>query len=434
MAQTLLAVLVLACLALLIWGFQKPQRIMQYPFLAAVAFSGWVLPQLVGLSTDPTRFPPGALSKTIFMTLLCVGACYVGHIFNRQPFQAFSWSFNHRRLLIAATLASLIGSYFFYQVSLLREDAGGQWSGTITILAFFSGLMTVGLIVAIVTYLHHSSRWSLAIIGFDLIFFFDRIVIHGRRRAVIELFTIIGLALWFRYRKLPPRPLIAAVLLIGALWINSIGDYRRVVLGEEAQGFSGIGQIDFVGNLRRIATEGGGELTNALYDIEAFDQRGNFDWGARYWNSFVSLYVPGQWIGEQRKRSLMLPQDPATLILFNYRGSRGTTSTGMSHAFRSFWYFGAVEFLIIAYCMRSFFRAADRGHFVAQILLMLIFAGALESITHNSERFFMAWPRIVVFLGPILWFAKLRQPETLDLPAQPLLNNNSGETLEQPYS
>lgn len=411
MAQTLLSLLILVCLVLLVWGFQKPQRMLQYPFLATAIFSGWVLPQLAGLSTEPTRFPPGALSKTIFMTLLCVVACYVGHIINKRPFSAFNWSFDHRRLLTAATVISLIGSYFFYRVSLLREDAGSQWSGEITILAFFSELMTVGLVVAVVTYLHHPSRWALAIIGFDLIFFFDRIVIHGRRRAVIELSMIIGLALWFRFRKLPPRPLIAAILLVGALWINSVGDYRSVMLGTEGQGLAGITQIDFVGNLRRIATEGGSELTNALHDIEAFDQRGNFDWGKRYWNRFVRLYVPGQLIGEEVKRSMMLPQDPAALILFGYRSPTGSTRTGISHVFQSFWYFGAIEFLIIAYFMRSFFRAADRGHFVAQILLMLIFAGALESITHNTERFFLAWPRIILFLGPVLWFSKVRQGE-----------------------
>lgn len=425
MAQTLLAFLILTCLALLAWGFQKPQRILQYPFLAAVAFSGWVLPQLIGLSTDPTRFPPGALSKTIFMTLLCAGACYMGHVFNKQPFQALNWSFNHRRLMIAATIASLVGSYFFYRVSLLREDVGSQWSGPITILLFFSGLMTVGLVVAIVTYLHHPSKWALAIIGFNLIFFFDRIIIHGRRRSLIELLIFVGLALWFRYRKLPPRALVAAVLLIGALWVNSVGDYRSVMLGTEGQGVSGITQIDFVGNLQRIATEGGQELTNAVYDIEAFDQRGNFDWGRRYWNDFVNLYIPGQWIGEHRKRSLMFPIDSAALVLFEYRSPTGSTRTGMSGAFRSFWYFGAIEFLIIAYCMRSLSRSAERDHFVAQILLMLIFAGALESITHSSQRFFMAWPRIIVFLGPILWFARTRQAEIRKFPLnQPLFENS----------
>ncbi|MGJ3247558.1 MAG: hypothetical protein ACFE0I_15975 [Elainellaceae cyanobacterium] len=415
MTLILLLGLIGSCLTLLLWGFKDKKNLLQYPFLAAAVFSGWVIPQFIGLSINSLSLPPGAINKALFMTLLCVWSCWIGHSLNKRPFNALNWPFSHRRLLIAAAISSLAGSYFFYQVSLLSPDAGTRWSGPITIFAFFSSLLTFGLVLAIVSHIHKPSQWSLMIIGYNLIFYFDRIVMQGRRRSAIELLIIIGLALWFRYRKLPPRAFIAGILVIGTLWINSIGDYRSVVIGEDFSGLSAATQIDYVGNLREIFTKGGLELRNATYNIEAFDRRGNFDFGLSHWNSFIRLYVPGQWIGEDTKQGLMLPQDPAALLEFGHIPHTGTTHTGMSDAFESFWYFGAVKFLLIAYLMRSFSRAANQGHFIAQVLLMLVFAGALESITHSTDRFFMTWPKIVAFLGPALLYAKVKKAKVLGL-------------------
>jgi hypothetical protein len=383
--------------------------------LAAAVFSGWVLPQLIGLSINSQSLPPGAIEKVLLMTLLCVWACWLGHSLNKRPFNAFNWSFSYHRLLVVAALYSLIGSYFFYRVSLLSPDAGSNWSGPITIFAFFASLLTYSLVIAVVSYIHEPSSWALIIVSYNLVFYFDRIVLHGRRRAAIELLIIVGLALWFRYRKLPPRALIAGTLVLGTLWINSIGDYRSAVVGEDISGLSATTQIEYIDNLREIFTEGGLELRNATYNIEAFDRRKNFDFGFSLWNAFIKLYVPGQWVGEDLKQWLMLPQDPAASIEFGYIPHSGATDTGMSDSFESFWYFGAVKFLLIAYYMRSFSRAANQGHFVSQVVLMLVFAGALESITHGTERFFMIWPKLIAFLGPALWYAKVQKVKGLEL-------------------
>jgi hypothetical protein len=406
MTQTLLILLVVTCGGLLAWGFQKPRRMLEYPFLAGAVFSGWVLPQLVGLSANPDRFPPGALAKGIFMTLLCALACYGGYYLNKRPMAAFNWPFDRRRLLISATVLSLAGAYFFFRVSELAEEVVGLWSGIITVFVFFSSMLTVGMAIALATYGQHPSRWALGIIAFDLCFYIHRIVFLGRRQFAIELFIMLGMVLWFRYRKLPPRALVATALVIGTLWINSIGAYRATVIGEESPGFDEVMQIDFVGNLQRIATEGGQEITNMVYNIEAYDRRGNFDLGLSHWNSFVHLYVPGQFIGFDTKRSLMLSLDDAAYSLFGHIPASGSTSTGISDAFLSFWYFGAVKFLIIGYIMHSLSRAADRGQIVAQILLMLIFPGSLLAITHHTDWFFMAWIRIAAFLGPAIWYSK----------------------------
>jgi hypothetical protein len=120
------------------------------------------------------------------------------------------------------------------------------------------------------------------------------------------------------------------------------------------------------------------------------------------------LYVPGQFIGFDTKRSLMLSLDDAAYSLFGHIPASGSTSTGISDAFLSFWYFGAVKFLIIGYIMHSLSRAADKGQIVAQILLMLIFPGSLLAITHHTNWFFLTWIRIAAFLGPAIWYSRVQ--------------------------
>lgn len=408
MAFALLLILMITCGALLFWGLCEPERILEYPFLAATVFSGWAMPQLVGLSVFPEQLPEGALVKTILMTLFCLGACYFGYALRKHPIQSINWSFDQRRLLTAATFLSLGGAYFYYRIGLIYDDAGSTWTGIITIFHFFSQAMLIGMSIALVIHLIKPSYWSLTIVGFDLLFFLNRIIFQGRRRALIELLVMISLAMWFRYRKLPSRPLVVSIILVGMLWVNSIGDYRAVVKGKS--GFDGVAKIDFVGNLKAIATEGGHEMRNAAYNIAAYDTRGKFDFGTSLWNDFIHLYIPGQFIGDANKQSLKIPVDDAAYEEFSFQPSRGSTPTGMSDSFQSFWYFGAVKFLIIGYVLRALSISAARGHIAAQILIILLLPGAMESITHGTERFYMAWPRIILFLGPALVFARLKTP------------------------
>ena len=120
-------------------------------------------------------------------------------------------------------------------------------------------------------------------------------------------------ALWFNRRWAPPRTLIIGAFIAGALFINSAGDYRSTMLGEDRTSWSGAGlkdvlAIDYVGNLARIATgEGGGEeVRNAVFTIEAVDRRLRFDYGFSLWNGFLHNYVPKQFVGADFKSALTI--------------------------------------------------------------------------------------------------------------------------------
>lgn len=417
MTFLLLILLTIACASLLFWGFRKPERVVQYPFLAAAVFSGWVLPQLVGLS-NRNDLPSGSFEKVLIMTFFCVVAIYLGHTMNKSPLRAWNWQFSRKRLLIAATIFSLSGAYFFYRVGMLAEETtqlyGGGWTGIITVFVFFATMLTFGLVLALLSYLQQPSRWALMIVLFDLMFYFHRIIMRGRRQAAAELVVIVGLAFWFQRRKLVPRWAVAVILIFGAIWINSVGQYRSTMMGEEGLGFRGISSIDFVENFKNIFVEGGKELENAVYIIEATDRQMNFDFGLSHWNGFVTAYIPGQFLGKDLKNALIIDLGDAAYKEFNYvTNEGGSTYTGMSDAYASFWFFGALKFFVISFIMAKLYRGARSGHFVAQMLFMLVFVGALESITHQTDRFFMAWPKVAVFLLPALLYARKKANSNL---------------------
>src|SRR5713101_1789649 len=95
--MTLLLIVIFAalCICLLYWGWQSPERIYQFPFLAGATFFAFVLPQVIGLRHD-VDLPAGALEKTLFMTLLCALMCYAGYRWRNHPMRSFAWKLDEK--------------------------------------------------------------------------------------------------------------------------------------------------------------------------------------------------------------------------------------------------------------------------------------------------------------------------------------------------
>jgi hypothetical protein len=395
------------CIAMAVWGLIKRERMIQFPFLVAIVFLGWVIPQLFGLTSD-YLLPEGALAKTVMMSIFCAGAAYFGYRANTRPARLFKWRFSYKRLLSGSILLSLIGSYFFYQMSRLAPEAGMQWSGIITVYLFLSELMTFGFVIAVLLHIRHQSWVTLAIIIFNCLLYVERIVIAGRRAAMIEFGMIILLGLWFKWRWVPPRLVVVGGLLLGVLLVNSMTEYRMSTsqAGIFQTDWSTILSIDYVGNLKSLTEEGGHELRNAAYGIEAVDQTLSFNYGASLWNTFVFRYVPAQFVGVDLKNSLMIELEDSASKVFGYKPLTGITQTGIQTAFQSFWFFGAFIFAIIGWIMSRWYLAATQGNFVAQILAMLMPGPALHAITHHHDIFFLPFVQWAVFLLPALMLAQ----------------------------
>lgn len=410
MAGLLFWLLFVECLLILSWGLIRRERLLQYPFLAATVFAGWVLPQIAGLLISQA-LPEGCLEKTLLMAILCLGAAYFGYQLNTKPASLFQWQYRYSRLLKASIMLSLVGAYFFYEMSRLAPEAGAQWTGRITIYLFFSGLLTFGFVIAILLHLKRPTWVTWSIIAFNCSLYLERILIAGRRAAMIEFGMIILLAVWFKWRWVPARWFVVCGLVVGALLVHSMAEYRMSTSQEGivATDWNKVLSIDYVGNLKRLANEGGQELRNAAYGIEAADRSLSFDYGASIWNSFVLRYVPGQLIGKDIKSSLLLDLGNPALEVFGYTPWFGTTPTGLQTAFLSFWFFGAAIFALIGLIMSRWYKAAMQDNLAAQILTMLLPTHALHAITHHQENFFMPFIQWAVFLLPVLIYARVKQ-------------------------
>lgn len=418
MTSVLLGVFALQAIAIIGWGMMRRERMIQFPFLVAAVCLGWVLPQLLGLAAHPF-LPRGGLEKTILMAILCLAGSWLGYEKNRRAAQLFAWEFNHRRLLGGSAAMTLVGAFFFYQVGQLAAevtaDVGGQWTGIITIYVFFAQLLSFGMALALVLFTRKPDWPTLALVIFGLVFYIDRILIAGRRAAMVELGMMVLLAFWFNRRLLPPRWAMVVTVFLGVLVINSIGDYRSVMLGKDRTTWSGAGvseilDIDYLGNIKRMATGEAPnfELTNAVMNIAAADRTLRFDFGLSHWNGLVQRYVPAQWVGHEFKQYLSFDLGDQARRVFGHRAYTGTTSTGLSDAFLSFWFFGAFKFLLIGLIMCRWYRAALQGQIVAQLVVILAITPALHAITHSTHSFFVIFLQLGVFLLPVFWFARRR--------------------------
>lgn len=403
---------------MLSWGISKSERLIQFPFLMAAVYLGWLLPQLIGVRHS--YLPYGALDKTIIMAMICLAACMFGYsIVNKKKIN-YDWSLSVDRLTHSSVILSVIGSIFYFQVGSLASDVnmntGGQWSGIITIYSFFGRLLTVGLCIALIVYLSKPSMLSLLTVVYGSIFYLHRIVVLGRRAALIEFALMLAIALWFRRKIVPPRVLILSVIFFATLIINSIGDYRKTMLGDDLYTWSGAGvseitSINYLQNFKDMFSgeQANHEITNAVLEIAATDEVGSYDYGLSLWNEIINRFVPGQIIGESNKLSMLVNINQNSYMVYTHVIFTGSTLTGLTDSFKSFWYFGALKFLLIAIILKRLWISATLGSAPSQIILMLTASPALHSITHTTHHFFVSLIEVFIFLFPFLLISRLKK-------------------------
>jgi hypothetical protein len=93
--------------------------------------------------------------------------------------------------------------------------------------------------------------------------------------------------------------------------------------------------------------------------------------------------------------------------VFGFVQPIGTTVTGLTDAFQSFWFFGAIKFFLIGFIMSRWWRAARDGNRVAQMVLMLCVGSSLEAITHTTHLFFLVFVEIGTFMLPAVLYARI---------------------------
>jgi hypothetical protein len=395
-------------------GFSGRGRFYAYPFLAAAMFLTFVMPQIPGLIGN-YFLSDDSLARSVFFCVLCLAACQLGWSLGVRRGTGVGLVFDEDRLLKAAAALSIIGAYFFYKFGQLpdEERLRGFLTGATVAYLFFAKLLTYGLAIAVLCYARRASPLALGIIAFDCLFYFDRIVIAGRRGDAAEFGLIFALAFWFQRRWVVPKLAACAGLVAIVVALLGAEEYRQATYYGGQTQWSLVAQIDLAANWNALMEHGGPEVENLVRSMQHVSDSLVFDFGLSHWNDLVFTYVPAQLVGPEFKRSLMLTMP--SLFDRGYIQAPGTTETGMRDAFASFWYFGFVKFMLVGLALGWIYAAAMRGNSAMQLLYMLSAMPSMLVVTHFTNEIVIAWVHMSAFLVPVALYAARwgRRPETV---------------------
>lgn len=396
----------------LIYLSRRRSEIIQFPFLATCVGLGFVFPQLIGL-VNVQSVPEVALIKTSIYSTMCLTMAIIGYSWAKKPYEMTKWKLKPQYLDLSAFLLMTFGLYFYLKVSDMAAEAtalhGGFWTGAITIYVFFASAFKYGFILSIVSNLKRPSKLNFLMMMVGLVMYLDRIIFLGRRQDTVELMVIVALFLWLKKRMLPTRLVMIGVVFIGIIFVNTIGVYRSAVgsntdVGKSVSVLSEVRDIRFteifLANIFNPMANL--ELKNAAITIEATDRRMQFDGGLSIWNSLVFSFVPGQLIGYENKKALMIEMEDVAFKEFSHTPWPGSTSTGMADTFRSFGYAGSLVFFAIGLILKKWFVGIYEGSQISVIVVMFFTAQALMAFTHNSHVFFLNFVNFAIFVLPLL--------------------------------
>ncbi|MET4700345.1 hypothetical protein ABIE65_003385 [Constrictibacter sp. MBR-5] len=406
MAWSLIILFCLVCLTLLAYGLSSRERPLTYPFLAGATFLGFVAPQLPALMAD-RYLPAGAVDRTVAFTTLCAGACLFGWLAGSKPLQGLRWTFDEKRLLWLAAGLSLAGAFFFWKYSRLPDEVrlASMHSGISVIYIFFQKMLTFGLMVALVCFVRRPSRMAGAIVLFDMLLVADRIMVTGKRGELTEVVLGILLALWFQCRFTLPRVLLLAGVLVATVGLNSAEQYRNISKSTAGMDLSRVKEIDVIENFETLVKEGGPEVRNAALRMHYISIGGVFDFGIFHWNLLIHDFVPGQLVGRGLKDSLYIIVEGQ--VDRQYAPVQGSTETGMSDAFASFWYLGAIKFFLVAYVLGRLYATANLGWYLPQLLYIFGVMPGMTAITHYTQLVVAGWVHLAILLLPGLLLARV---------------------------
>lgn len=402
----LIVLLLVMSLALLATALGRRGRVYEFPFFAGAMFFSFILPQLPGIATDP-YLPESAFAKTMAVTLSCAAALWLGWVSTSQPARGFPREMSEQKLIAAAVVLSAIGGFFYIKISHLPMEIRDLSlpTGLPVAYSFFAKLLAYGFAMAMICFVRTGSRVALATAAFGSLFYLERIIFAGRRGDTSDFVLMILLSVWFGRRKAIPRSIAFAGVLAGTLLMGSTGDYRKVAKVDDGPTIDRVTQIDFIGNLKDLLANGGPEMLNAVYKINAVDENMILDFGAFHWNTLVFNYIPAQLVGNEFKNLLFIPiRNPYLFTI--HAPPTGSTETGMADAFGSYWYFGGIKFFLIGLWLKRLYVAAMRGSIPGQLLYMLLMTSGMLTITHHTHSILSAWVHIMIFLFPVLLWAR----------------------------
>lgn len=423
-------------------AFARPEKIYEFPGFMAAAFAIFILPQAISLVRFPGAVPAEAVTRVLWMTCLCLGACLLGYFSGSKSSRSrrLDPALDARRLFHAGLV--FVGCGFLFTRLLSRteiqtSDLGG-WTGLATIYAFFQQLCYPGFAICLLCALRRPTLLAIAATILAALVPLQN-TFHGRREPAVLFLLTIGLTLFFQKKIRPPRWLIGVTLVTSMLAIPATATYRRFQLDQDWQA---VQQINLLANFHDfLNSESPLELRNAAMLIEATRRAGQFEFGAGYWDHLVFRYVPAQWLGASFKESLMLQTSQTALetelAALNYTNPPGSTVTGIGDVYQQFGYFGCLFFAALGLAFRRLWSATGSGQparktrvvpvrwpnglrvsqsanppaanihtLFAQLLYIQTCTSAMRAVTHWTLDFLPGFLYGAIFLSLAFWYAR----------------------------
>ena len=229
----------------------KPERIYEYPYFIAAVFAGFILPQAISLIRFPGVAQPEWIARMLLMTCLCFGMCLVGYQGRPIAFfrKAFAQPLFLDRLFQGGLLFVIVSFVFSYLISGMsdEETGGDQWTGIVTIYAFFANLIYPGFAICLIVALRRNTFFAWAVTLAASLQPLEAVILYGRRENAAQFLMTLAVTLYFERGLKPPRTAIIAAVVGAMLAIPATGTYRGL---EKEGGWEDVKEFDLVDNFK----------------------------------------------------------------------------------------------------------------------------------------------------------------------------------------
>ena len=417
MAELYLYLFILICIALLGWGLARPQRIYQYPFFMGGIFVAFILPQAIALLNSP--YDPvnqKALERVLLMSCLCAFMCWFGYQLPCKPSltKKLDISVDSKKFFYGGIVLVLIAYFSQFLIlqlpSALREQT--QWTGIITIYAFFRNLIYPGFSILLLSTLQRSTVFKFILTAFASALPLQLIIFEGRREPTATFIITLGLCFYYTLRYIPPRWLVISLIVFTLFAIPLTATYRNIAKTGDWNKLTELQPIEYLQNYVEKAQIL--ELRNAALLMDAAVKTRQYGYGTDYWNKLVFSFVPAQLVGRDLKNSLMIKLYEYDLNrLYNYKIHTGNTTTGIGDSFIQFDYFGCIFFGLLSYFFKIFWISSSRRKILtSQIFYISLFAPSMLCVTHGTVNFISDVLFNLIFIGLIILYSRKKNIQT----------------------
>ncbi|MBW4545034.1 MAG: hypothetical protein KME25_11390 [Symplocastrum torsivum CPER-KK1] len=376
-------------------------------------FVSFILPQAIALINKPGPVSQEALERVFLMSCLCAAMCWFGYQLppSRNLIKKLDLAIDTKKLFQGGIVFVLIGyvSYFLImrQPEAARENT--QWTGIITIYAFFSTLIYPGLTILLSSTLRHPTISKLILTAFAAALPLHTIILYGRREPTATFILTIGLSLYFIRKLVPPRWLVISFVVIALFAIPLTGTYRAIAKTGDWSQLQEIQPLETLENF--VKNQEILELKNAALLMDAAVRTNQYGYGIEYWNSLIFRFVPAQLVGANFKKLLQIELANYDLeTLYRYKMTTGITITGIGDAFTQFDYMGCLFFFCLAWFFKTlWFSANYKNSITSQIFYVSLFSPSMLSVTHGTVGFIPDFVFNLIFLSLVIIYAS-RKP------------------------